>query len=347
MTSLLGVSRRAAVLALVVAGAVAAAGASPALAQTPASTAFTYQGELRAEGAVVNGPKDVRFRLFDAEVGGNQIGSELSAAGLQIQDGRFTVQLDFGAAAFQGEARWLEVRVADPGSPNYTTLTPRQAITAAPMALYALNAPPTPGRITASVDANFSVNDRAGWTHVESLGDDTCFGGIPLGFTFTGWGRSVTQVSVSSNGLLIFGTQCSTSFSNAALPIGITADPMLAFFWDDLNDFGGGEYFEYATFGTAPGRVFNLYFRGRFLNVCSTDPVNVMVSIHEGTNLIRVTYLGMTGPSGCAQIRGSAATFGLQGPGGSSADALMISHNAPILDNDATRQSISYQPPAE
>lgn len=339
----MGVSRRVAVLALVLACAVAGS----ARAQVPVGTAFTYQGQLRSDGAVVNGLKDVRFRLFDAEVGGAQVGAELLAAGVQIVDGAFTVQLDFGAGAFQGEARWLEVRVAEPGSPTYTTLTPRQALTAAPMALYALNAPAAPGKITASVDAQFSLNDRVGWTRVETLADDTCFGNIPLGFTFTGWGRSITQVSVSSNGLLFFGNQCSVSFSNTALPSGITSDPMLAFFWDDLFDYGTNEFFEYATFGSAPGRVFNLYFRNRFLSVCGTDPVNVMISIHEGSNLIRVTYLGMAGPSGCAQIRGSAATFGLQGPGGAAAEALMIGFNAPILDNDAPRQSISYQPPAE
>jgi hypothetical protein len=340
----LGVSRRVVVLAVVIACALAGA----ARGQVAAGTAFTYQGELRSDGAVVSGAKDVRFRLFDAEVGGNAVGTELLAAGLQIVDGRFTVELDFGGAAFQGQARWLEVRVAEPGSPSYTTLSPRQSLTAAPMALYALNAPAPPGKITASVDAQFSLNDRVGWARVETLGDDTCFGSIPLGFTFTGWGRSVTQVSVSSNGLLFFGSQCSATFTNTALPIAISPDPFLAFFWDDLLDFGTNEFFEYATFGTAPGRVFNLYFRNRFLtSACGTDAVNVMITIHEGSNLIRVTYLGMAGPSGCAQIRGSAATFGLQGPGGSSAQALMISHNAPILDNDAPRQSISYQPPAD
>ena|GEM_PF-2873554 len=58
-----------------------------------------------------------------------------------MTDGLFTVQLDFGAAAFPGEARWLAIAVQCSGDSAYTALTPRQALTAAPYADYALSAP--------------------------------------------------------------------------------------------------------------------------------------------------------------------------------------------------------------
>src|SRR5205823_1688788 len=44
-------------------------------------------------------------------------------------------QLDFGTGAFQGSARWLELAVRPTGGGTFTTLSPRQALTAAPYAL--------------------------------------------------------------------------------------------------------------------------------------------------------------------------------------------------------------------
>lgn len=55
---------------------------------------------------------------------------------MTVTNGLFTTQLDFGASAFTGDARYLEVRVR-PGSSTgaYTTLSPRQQLTATPYAL--------------------------------------------------------------------------------------------------------------------------------------------------------------------------------------------------------------------
>lgn len=321
-------------------------------AQTPATNAFTYQGELAASGTPVTGSRQFQFRLYNAASGGAQVGPTLGATAT-VTNGRFAVELDFGSSPFTGEARWLEIDVSEGAGFPYTTLTPRQALTATPYALFALNGPAGPPGpagpagptgIVASVDAQFSLNDRAGWTRIESLGDDQCHLNIPLGFTFTGWGRSDTVVSVSSNGVLFFGSSgCSTSFTNSALPTFITNAPLLAFFWDDLRDNGTGEFIEYATLGSAPGRVFSLYFRNRlFSTVCGSDPINLQISIHEGSNLIQVAYTGMTG---CLGVAGSSATFGLQAPNGT--DAYMVSFNAPILDNDAVRQTMSFTPPRQ
>src|SRR5436190_10519915 len=112
-----------------------------ALGQTPLGAAFTYQGQLRFQNAAVTGGADFEFRLFDAASAGAQIGPTLAATGLSLSGGRFAVQLDFGSGAFQGDARWVEVAVRTPGMTDLVTLTPRQAITAAPYALFALNGP--------------------------------------------------------------------------------------------------------------------------------------------------------------------------------------------------------------
>lgn len=121
-----------------------AAAARPALAQL-VGNAFTYQGQLRLQGAPVNATADFQFKLWDAVTAGGQLGSVDAVNNITIVDGLFTVVLnqanEFGATAFNGNARWLEVAVRSPaGSGAYTTLTPRQPITATPFAMYALDA---------------------------------------------------------------------------------------------------------------------------------------------------------------------------------------------------------------
>jgi len=101
-------------------------------------TAFTYQGQLKSGGNPVNGNCDFQFSLWDASAGGTQIGSTQTKTGVSVTNGLFTIpDLDFGSGAFQGDARWLEIAVRCPaGSGSYTTLSPRQALTATPYALY-------------------------------------------------------------------------------------------------------------------------------------------------------------------------------------------------------------------
>ncbi len=64
----------------------------------------------------------------------------LQALGTTLSDGRFSASLDFGAV-FAGQSRWLEIDVKPAGSGAYATLTPRQLLSAAPVASYALSIP--------------------------------------------------------------------------------------------------------------------------------------------------------------------------------------------------------------
>ncbi len=114
---------------------------SPTQAATSQGTAFTYQGQLRDNsGNPLSGAYDFQFTLHDAATGGNQVGS-VTLNNVSVTNGSFSVQLDFGSSAFDGNARWLEIAVRPAGSGSYTTLTPRQALTATPYALYSLKAP--------------------------------------------------------------------------------------------------------------------------------------------------------------------------------------------------------------
>ncbi len=108
-----------------------------------ANTAFTYQGRLTRGRAPVTEACNARFKLFDAETGGHQIGSTQTAT-IHPQGGLFTVQLDFGDSPFDGNARWLDIAVQCPGDASWVALG-RTPITAAPYALYALKAAKTEG----------------------------------------------------------------------------------------------------------------------------------------------------------------------------------------------------------
>ena len=109
--------------------------------------AFTYEGQLIRSGQPYNGTCDFRFTLWNAESGGTQIGDEDQQDAVDVDNGLFVVLLNeggqFGSAdTFNGQSLWLEIVVRCPaGSGEYVTLTPRQPLTAAPYAMYAIAAP--------------------------------------------------------------------------------------------------------------------------------------------------------------------------------------------------------------
>lgn len=97
-----------------------------------AQSQLSYQGRLDQSGEPFTGTADLVFRLYDQAIGGNQIGGDQLLADWPVEDGLFQVQLDFGPGRFDGSGRFLEVQV------DGTTLSPRQAVTAAPLAQFAL-----------------------------------------------------------------------------------------------------------------------------------------------------------------------------------------------------------------
>lgn len=110
-----------------------------ALAQAP-STAFTYQGFLRLQGTPANGVYDLQFRLFDVAQGGNPI-ALYNAEDVNIREGLFTVEVDFGTAPFTGQRLWIEigVRRGDQSRPH-VILDPRIELTPVPYALFSQKA---------------------------------------------------------------------------------------------------------------------------------------------------------------------------------------------------------------
>lgn len=109
-------------------------------AQTPMGSSFTYQGQLQLHTIPANGIFDFQVTLFDTPEEGNQVGVLNTLEDVNVMDGLFILELDFGEI-FSGAAMWIEIGVRDGQSEEpHTILSPRQRITATPNALFAANA---------------------------------------------------------------------------------------------------------------------------------------------------------------------------------------------------------------
>lgn len=106
----------------------------------PLGSAFTYQGQLHKGGSPAHGSYDLVFRLTDAASGGNSVGNPLTNSATLVSNGAFSVTLDFGPGAFDGNARWLEVAVRPQGDGAFTPLAPLQQLMPSPHALFASQA---------------------------------------------------------------------------------------------------------------------------------------------------------------------------------------------------------------
>ena len=103
-------------------------------------TGFTYQGKLTDGGSVANGNYDLQFALFDSPTVGTQISTTQALTSVSVSAGIFTVSLDFGANAFNGASRYLEISARPSGSGTFITLSPRQPISSTPYAVKSVSA---------------------------------------------------------------------------------------------------------------------------------------------------------------------------------------------------------------
>lgn len=110
----------------------------PAFAQ---GTAFTYDGRLNSGANPATGSYDLKFTLYSDANLAAIVGTPITNSAVGVTNGLFTQILDFGTTGFGSSPRWLEVGVRTNGSASaFTTLSPRQQITAAPFAILATTA---------------------------------------------------------------------------------------------------------------------------------------------------------------------------------------------------------------
>ncbi|HYE62949.1 MAG TPA: hypothetical protein VD997_13215 [Phycisphaerales bacterium] len=103
---------------------------------------ITYQGRLDEAGTPATGHYDLELRLFDAVAGGNQLAPTVTLPAVAVENGLFTIHPDFGEFAFTTgpqAPRYLQVAARPAGVGAYQTLTPRQPLTPAPLAIKAVH----------------------------------------------------------------------------------------------------------------------------------------------------------------------------------------------------------------
>ena len=81
----------------------------------PLGTGFTYQGELNFQDAPANGAFDFEFNLFEVGIDGAALTAPYRLEDVNVQDGVFSVELDFGTDPYTGEQLWLDIAIREGG----------------------------------------------------------------------------------------------------------------------------------------------------------------------------------------------------------------------------------------
>jgi len=226
------------------------AGGASLLASVPAAAqnfgwTFTYQGELKENGQLVNGNRNMTFRLFDDAAGTIQVGNDI-AQNVAVTNGKFTVNLDFTegntiAGIFDGSDRWVQVQV------GATILTPMQKIQTTPHAAVAsLFAVPL-GQDTVSPLIMHLIS-RSEEEQVRAFLVETTGGAIGnQAITGIHWdddneGVGVAGVSHSGNGFGVTGVNLAPGGNNTGI-YGVSISP------------NGNGIFGYASANSGPNRA--------------------------------------------------------------------------------------------
>ncbi len=158
------------------------------------SSLFTYQGQLQQQGQPYSGNADLEFRLFTAPISGTQIGAAQIFNNWAVAEGLFLVELDFGAGAFDGGQRYLQVSV------NGEALSPRSAVQAAPMALYALDGNQGPQGPQGSQGPQ-GLQGPAGDSHWQLSGSNTFYNAGRVGVGTSSPSAALHATAASGNAI--------------------------------------------------------------------------------------------------------------------------------------------------
>ncbi|HEX3797225.1 MAG TPA: hypothetical protein VH413_00885 [Verrucomicrobiae bacterium] len=264
------------------------------------TSVFTYQGQLHNNGTNANGVYSMIFALYDASANGNRIGNPASANPL-VNNGFFTVNLDFGSAAFNGSARWLDITITNGGTAQ--TLSPRVQMLPTPYAQFAtVAASVTNGAIMSAQLAGNSVSatNIASGQVVKSINGLADFITLAAGtnIVLSANGNNL-QVSAASNltstaeggmkiirgivfdtGAPVFGTGFSVAYS----AVGSGGTPVANFSSDGLGDLTAtGDYSGQFSIGQWIGISGQIYQISQ-ITVNTSQGNSTTTTLHVGGN---------------------------------------------------------------
>ncbi len=157
-------------------------------------TAFSYQGKLMDGGQPANGLYDFQFHLTSDPSGNGEDMGLIATNGITVNDGLFTVALDFGPGAFGGTNLWLGVDVRTNGASSFQTLGSLQPLTPTPYALFAEGANTLAGVLPeGGLVGSYS-------SQVSLTNPSNTFAG-----TFSGDGSGLTNLTANLSGSLVSG----------------------------------------------------------------------------------------------------------------------------------------------
>lgn len=177
--------------------------------------------------------------------------------------------------------------------------------------------PPGCATLTASVTLNANTVPGTGL----SLSDDQWSPLIPLGFSFTFFGNTYTNIVVGSNNILTFDATQANGFCQwpISAPIPDPTNPMNSIMcpWEDLLPNPNNEV--YATIGTAPNRVFVVSYCSSPMYGCTQLTFTGCVLLYETTNVIETH---VSSKLLCSTWNNGAAIHGIQNATGTVAYAV-------------------------
>ncbi len=266
----------------------------------PLGTSFTYQGRLNHSNSPVSGVVEFRFTLWDAASGGNQIGSQYTVPGVAVTDGFFTTSVDFGDTAFNGQTRYLQIAVRQQ-SGIFTTLSPRQVVSA------------TPNAIGVRLPLSESASSSGSLLSLTNTGAGAAFNGVGQnGYAFIGTttgAGAVTFRGSATNGYAFLGT------ANGPNGIGVAATH---------EDASGTTPALYAVTNSAStGAVAML---ASVATTTAGDDSRAVWGINSSTNGIGV--YGQSISSGWGVYGASAGGIGVRGYGEGGGTAIFGAHTA-------------------
>jgi len=187
------------------------------------------------------------------------------------------------------------------------------------------------------IDSNEPNGPQYTWQDISSTGtavtnwvatgtfdpkDEGYAGPIPIGFNFKFYGNVKTNVYISSNGLIMFGTVSQNIFTNAQIPNSAVPNEFIAPFWDDLDG---------RTQGTVHYQTIGNKFIVQFTNwqrYSATGSLTFQVVLYQNGKIL-VYYNNMNATL-------NSATIGIENAAGN--DGLQVAYNANYVQNNMALQ---------